>query len=57
MKTLMVAIVLASLMTPLFGLQDTPENRAELADRLIRTFPIQDWWVSAERTMQNVPND
>jgi hypothetical protein len=57
MKTLLVAIVSASLMTHLFGLQDTPENRAELADRLIRTFPIQDWWVSAERTMQNVPND
>jgi hypothetical protein len=44
MKTLLVAIVSASLMTHLFGLQDTPENRAELADRLIRTFPIQDWW-------------
>jgi WD40 domain-containing protein len=36
------------LMTHLFALPDTPENRAELTDRLIRTFPIQDWWVSAD---------
>ena len=57
MKTLSVAMVLAGLMTHLFALPDTPENRAELTDRLIRTFPIQDWWVSAERTMQNVPDD
>ena len=57
MKSLSVAMVLAGLMTHLFALQDTPENRAKLTDRLIRTFPIQDWWVSAERKMQNVPND
>jgi hypothetical protein len=58
MKTLLGAIVLASLVvTRLFALQDTLENRAELADRLIRTFPVQDWWASAERMMQNVPKD
>jgi hypothetical protein len=61
-KTLSVTIVLAGLMTHLFALQDTPENRAVLTDRLMRTFPIQDWWVPAERLvqryiMQNVPNN
>jgi hypothetical protein len=35
MKTLLVAIVSASLMTHLFGLQDAPENRAELAEQRI----------------------
>jgi len=56
-KTLSVAIVLAGLMTHLFALQDTPENRAVLTDRLMRTFPIQDWWVAAERMMQrNIQN-
>jgi hypothetical protein len=61
-KTLSVTIVLAGLMTHLFALQDTPENRAVLTDRLMRTFPIQDWWVPVERgmqryIMQNVPNN
>jgi hypothetical protein len=60
-KTLSVAIVLAGLMTHLFALQDTPENRAVLTDRLMRTFPIQDFWVPVERMMQrniqNLPNN
>ena len=54
-------MVLAGLVTHVFALQDTSENRAELTDRLMRTYPIQDWWVNAERTiqrnMQNVPNN
>jgi len=54
-------MVLAGLVMHLFALQDTSENRAELTDRLMRTYPIQDWWVNAERTiqrnMQNVPNN
>ena len=59
MRRIMVglAIVLVAQITHLFALQDTPENRAELADRLMRTFPVQEWWESAEKTLRNLPNN
>ena len=56
-KTFWLAIVLVAQITHLFALQDTPENRAELADRLMRTFPVQEWWESAEKTLRNLPNN
>jgi hypothetical protein len=53
MKALSLAIVLAGLVPRLFALEDTPNNRAKLADRFVRTFPVQDWWAGVEGSIES----
>jgi len=51
MKTLRIAVILAGLTTSLFALEDTPDNRAKLAEHYLQTFPVQDLWKAIERAM------
>jgi hypothetical protein len=42
MKSLRIAVIMAGLTTSLVALEDTPDNRAKLAERYLQTFPVQD---------------
>lgn len=51
MKTLRIAVIMAGLTTSHFALEDTPDNRAKLAERYLKTFPVQDLWQAIEKAI------
>jgi len=57
MKTQPIATILIGLTTSLFALEDTPNNRAKLADRLMQSFPLQDFWAPAQRKLDASPRN